>query len=60
MAFQLGKEGLNVLLISRTESKLVAAEEELKAKCPSIAVDHLSIDYSNFDESLQVTSVTTF
>ena len=58
MANQLAKKGMNVLLISRTESKLVDAEAELKAACPSVAVEHLAIDYSNFDAALQVTEAS--
>lgn len=54
MAFELAKKGMNVLLISRTETKLVDAEVELKAAYPSVAVEHLAIDYSNFDASLKV------
>ncbi|CAN0334846.1 unnamed protein product, partial [Laminaria digitata] len=53
MAFEMAKKGMNLLLISRTESKLVAAEEELKAKCPNISVEHLAIDYSDFDAARQ-------
>ncbi len=54
MAFQLAKKGMNVLLISRTESKLVDAQAELQAACPSVTVEHLAIDYSNFDDALQM------
>ena len=57
MAFEMAKKGMNVLLISRTESKLVATEEELKAICPKISVEHLAIDYSNFDAALQVSEL---
>lgn len=54
MAFGIAKKGLNVLLISRTESKLVDTEAELKEKCPKVEVQHLAIDYSNFDDAAQV------
>lgn len=54
MAYQAAKKGLNVLLISRTESKLVNAEAELKAACPTIAVEHLAIDYATFNAAAQV------
>jgi len=50
-AFELARQGLNVLIISRTESKLVDIEKEIKEKYSSVKVDHLAIDYSNFDES---------
>lgn len=57
MAFQMAKKGMNVLLISRTETKLVDAEAELKARYPSVSVEHLAIDYSDFNATLQVSSV---
>lgn len=59
MSFGLAKKGLNVLLISRTESKLVDTEAELKGKCPGVTVEHLAIDYSNFDATAQVSSIVT-
>lgn len=49
MAFEFAKQGLNVVLISRTKSKLDDCEAELKAKYPRIEVRILAIDYSNFD-----------
>jgi len=48
-AFELARQGLNVLLVSRTESKLVEVEKEIKERYPSVAVDHLAVDYGNFD-----------
>lgn len=54
MAFGLAEKGMNVLLISRTETKLVDTEAELAAKCPDVTVEHLAIDYSNFDAEAQV------
>lgn len=54
MAFQMAKKGMSVLLISRTESKLADAEAELKAACPAVAVEHLAIDYSDFNDASQV------
>lgn len=53
MAFQMAKKGMKVLLISRTESKLVDTEAEIKKVYPSIAVEHLAIDYSDFNDTLQ-------
>lgn len=50
-AFEMAKKGLNVLLISRTESKLVEVEAEIKEKFPNITVDHLAIDFGHFDEA---------
>lgn len=55
MAFELAKKGLNILLISRTESKLNEVKEELTKKYPSIEVRILPIDYSNFDKTAQLT-----
>eukprot|EP00928_Gymnodinium_smaydae_P070411 TRINITY_DN54254_c0_g1_i1.p1 TRINITY_DN54254_c0_g1~~TRINITY_DN54254_c0_g1_i1.p1 ORF type:complete len:336 (-),score=99.95 TRINITY_DN54254_c0_g1_i1:146-1096(-) len=49
-AFELAKKGLNVLLISRTEEKLVEMEKELKEKYPKVKVEHLAIDYGKFDD----------
>merc|ERR1712087_919330 len=41
--------GLNVLLLSRTEAKLVEVEREIRQKFPTVTIDHLAVDYSNFD-----------
>lgn len=49
----MAKKGMKVLLISRTESKLVDTEAEIKKVYPSIAVEHLAIDYSDFNDTLQ-------
>lgn len=53
MAFQMAKKGMKVLLISRTESKLVDTEAEIKKAHPSVTVEHLAIDYSDFNNALQ-------
>jgi len=47
-AFELAKQGLNVILISRTQSKLDACAEEIRAKYPTVQVDTLSIDFTSF------------
>lgn len=52
-AFELARKGLNVLLISRTESKLKDTAAEIKAKYPKTEVQILSIDFSNFDGAAQ-------
>lgn len=49
MAFEFGRKGLNVVLISRSKDKLAACLEELQKKYPKIEVRTLAIDYSNFD-----------
>ena len=59
MAFEFGKKGLNVVLISRSKDKLLACQEELKAKCPKVEVKTLAVDYSKFDEAARQ-SVTSF
>jgi 17beta-estradiol 17-dehydrogenase / very-long-chain 3-oxoacyl-CoA reductase len=48
-AFELARQGLSVLLVSRTEAKLIEMEREIREKYPSVTVDHLAIDYGNFD-----------
>jgi 17beta-estradiol 17-dehydrogenase / very-long-chain 3-oxoacyl-CoA reductase len=48
-AFELARQGLSVLLVSRTEAKLVEMEKEIREKYPGVTVDHLAVDYSNFD-----------
>lgn len=55
MAFELARKGLNVLLISRTQSKLNDVKEEILKKYPKIEVRTLSIDYGNFDKTSQLT-----
>ena len=51
MAQQLAKKGLNILLISRTESKLVQCKTDLNGQFPNVEVRTLAIDYSSFDEA---------
>ena len=51
MAIELAKKGLNVVLISRTESKLKECMEELKAKFPQNLFKTVAIDYSVFGEN---------
>lgn len=50
-AFELARQGLNVLLISRTESKLIEVAKEIKDKYSKVTVDHVAIDYGNFDQA---------
>lgn len=49
MAFEFGRKGLNVILISRSKDKLAACLEELQKKYPKIEVRVLAIDYGAFD-----------
>jgi len=50
-AFELARQGLNVLLVSRTEEKLKQVKTEVLEKYPKVKVEYLPIDYSNFDEA---------
>ena len=50
MAFEFASKSLSVVLISRSQDKLVATAEELKAKFPKVEVKVLAIDYGSFDE----------
>jgi len=50
-AFELASQALNVLLLSRTEAKLVEVEDEMKERFPSVSVQQLAIDFGNFDAS---------
>lgn len=49
----LAKKGLNVLLISRTESKLQAVQKEIEEATDGIQVKYVVCDYSKFDEKAQ-------
>jgi len=48
-AFELAKQGLSVLLISRSEDKLKEVEKELKEKYSKVQVAHHAVDFGNFD-----------
>merc|ERR1719277_447218 len=48
-AFELAKKGLSVLLLSRTEERLKEVETELKAKFGKVKVDHLAVDFGDFN-----------
>ncbi|KAJ1444138.1 hypothetical protein B484DRAFT_388968, partial [Ochromonadaceae sp. CCMP2298] len=54
MAFEFARKGLNVVLISRSEDKLQACAEELKAK-HSVEVKTLAVDYGRFDAATRTT-----
>jgi 17beta-estradiol 17-dehydrogenase / very-long-chain 3-oxoacyl-CoA reductase len=53
MADELARKGLNIFLISRSESKLADSKTDLSKKYPNIEVRTLAIDYSAFDEKSQ-------
>ncbi|EJD54561.1 3-ketoacyl-CoA reductase [Auricularia subglabra TFB-10046 SS5] len=44
-AFQLASKGFNVLLVSRTQAKLKAAEEEILQKYPGVQTRSIALDY---------------
>lgn len=46
-------QGLNVVLISRTQSKLDAVKAELEDKYPKVEVTVVAVDYSKFDAAAQ-------
>lgn len=49
MAFELARKGLNVVIISRTQSKLDECKAEIEAKYPKVEVNTLAIDFGTFD-----------
>lgn len=48
-AFELARRGLNVVLISRSQTKLTEVADELSAKYPKVQTKVLAVDFSNFD-----------
>mmetsp|Transcript_2389 Transcript_2389/g.3447 ORF Transcript_2389/g.3447 Transcript_2389/m.3447 type:complete len:315 (-) Transcript_2389:37-981(-) len=54
LSFELARKGLNILLVSRTESKLIEVQSELKKAYPKASVEFLQIDFSNFDQISQI------
>jgi|GEM_PF-1483422 len=53
LCFELAKQGMSIMLISRTESKLKLMADELKVAYPTIETQYLAVDYSNFDKTAQ-------
>ncbi|RHY87727.1 hypothetical protein DYB37_003690 [Aphanomyces astaci] len=52
-ALELARKGLNIVLISRTQSKLDEVAKEITTKYNTVSVKTLSVDYSNLtDESV--------
>ncbi|CAK4490989.1 unnamed protein product [Aphanomyces euteiches] len=49
-AIELARKGLNIVLISRTQSKLDEVAKEITAKYSSVQVKTLAVDYSNLTE----------
>ena len=52
-ALGLAKKGLNVVLISRTQSKLEEVKKEIQTKYSGIEVKVIACDYSQFDAAAQ-------
>mmetsp|Transcript_7518 Transcript_7518/g.9067 ORF Transcript_7518/g.9067 Transcript_7518/m.9067 type:complete len:262 (+) Transcript_7518:197-982(+) len=50
MSFEFAKKGMNILLISRTQSKLDLVAKEIVEKFPGVETETLAVDYSNFDD----------
>lgn len=50
-ALQLASSGFNILLVSRTASKLTALEEEITSKYPSAQTKSLAMDYARNDDA---------
>lgn len=47
-AEEMARKGMNILLVSRTQSKLDEAQQELREKYPSVSFDVLAIDFGAF------------
>ena len=52
-ALGLAKKGLNIVLISRTQSKLEEVKKEIQTKYSGIEVKVIACDYSQFDAAAQ-------
>lgn len=54
-AMSLAKKGMSVVLISRTEAKLKAVQEEIEKKYNGVEVKYVVCDYSKFDDKAKST-----
>ena len=50
-ALQLARSGFNILLVSRTASKLATLEEEITSKNPSVQTQSLAMDFARNDDA---------
>ncbi|KAK1945304.1 Very-long-chain 3-oxoacyl-CoA reductase 1 [Phytophthora citrophthora] len=50
LAMELARKGMNVVLLSRTQSRLEAARDEILAKYPKVQVEILAVDFNRVDE----------
>uniref|UniRef100_A0A914QNH6 Steroid dehydrogenase n=1 Tax=Panagrolaimus davidi TaxID=227884 RepID=A0A914QNH6_9BILA len=46
-AFDLAKKGFNIILISRTQTKLDSVKEEIKKECKNIEVETIAYNFTN-------------
>jgi len=53
-AFALAKKGLNIVLISRTESKLKDVAKEIEEKYSGVQTKYIVCDFSKFDQTARV------
>jgi len=58
VAMELARKGMSILLISRTESKLVDTKKEIKDACPGVDVEHIAIDFGAFDDAKKAAVAT--
>lgn len=54
-AMAMAKKGMNIVLISRTESKLKDVQGEITSKYPSVEVIYVVCDYSQFNDKAKAT-----
>lgn len=50
LAMELARKGMNVVLMSRTQSRLEEARSEILAKYPKVQVEILAVDFNRVDE----------
>ncbi|KAF1775089.1 NAD(P)-binding domain [Phytophthora cactorum] len=50
LAMEMARKGMNVVLLSRTQSRLEAARDEILAKYPKVQVEILAVDFNRVDE----------
>ena len=53
LCFELARRGLNVVLVSRSLTKLNEVADELTAKYPKVSTKVVAVDFSNFDAAAQ-------
>jgi 17beta-estradiol 17-dehydrogenase / very-long-chain 3-oxoacyl-CoA reductase len=58
-SFAFAKRGMNVVLISRTEAKLLEVQTELKKRHSSVDVKYIVCDYSKLDDAAKASIAET-